>query len=675
MVYKKSSCFIGFYAFIICVLCAVAMGCVVSCGTTEQPLSAPQNVYVDDGGYLVWDSVVGANGYAVDICGELYETDSNRFDVFKLTDGIATYSMRVMAHGAGGSADSEWSCAYDYTVKDVEKWTFSPINGGNEYAISCSDKKSINGKVVVPEKGPYGKPVTKLANNAFYKCTKITGVLLPDSITSIGDSVFEFCTALKRIELSPYTKNIGYRMFAFCKSLTDVELPVSVTEIERVAFFASALESLTIPYCVEKMASSSVSYCENLIALNVDLDNVVYAGDGNCIIRKQDNVLIAGCSESVIPDYVRSIEGGAFSGCKSLQQIDIPSGIKSIGNSAFSNCKSLKEISLPEGITSIGLGMFSGCGSLQTVKLPSTLTKLNPDAFAGCKAVDSVIIDEKNPVYKVDGNCVIRKSDNVAVCGFDKSEIPEYVKIIGSGAFESREISYMAIPEGIEVIESGAFMECPYLEEVVFPSTLKKIGSAAFSDCVNLKRYRLPYGLTEIGSYAFLGCELIENPIAIPETVITVGAGAFYGDTHYICGDELRPDGFHVPTDSLDYWWDAADGNTCAGCTMGLDGCYPYVDTFTYKDCVIETETNGNSTVSTIIYSGTYVSSYIAVPYRKGYIFAGWATERGGEIKFGVTEMVGNDGKTTFKACLLRDEIRQIADGTTLYAVWSPDTE
>ena len=58
---------------------------------------------------------------------------------------------------------------------------------------------------------------------------------------------------------------------------------------------------------------------------------------------------------------------------------------------------------------------------------------------------------------------------------------------------------------------------------------------------------------------------------------------------------------------------------------------------------------------------------------RKGYTFAGWATERGGEVKLGVTEMIGNDGKTTFKVCLTRDDVKQISDGTTLYAVWSPD--
>ncbi len=407
----------------------------------------------------------------------------------------------------------------------------------------------------------------------------------------------------------------------------------------------------------------------------VSKNNVVYKDDGNCIIRSSDDALVWGCDTSVIPDYVRSIEGGAFSGCKSLQQIDIPSGIKSIGNSAFSNCKSLKEISLPEGITSIGLGMFSGCGSLQTVKLPSTLTKLNPDAFVGCKAVDSVIIDEKNPVYKVDGNCVMRITDNAVACGFENSVIPEYAEIIGSGAFAGREMSYMNIPEGIEVIESGAFMECPYLEEVVFPSTLKKIGSAAFSDCVNLKRYRLPYGLTEIGSYAFLGCELIENPIAIPETVIKVGAGAFYGGTHYICGDELRPDGFHVPTTPGDYWWDCGAGMKCAGIVMGYDGCYPYVDTFTYKKPRSQQVEENGITQTVITYSGTYVSSYIAVPYRKGYAFAGWATERDGEVKFGIVEKTNSKTGKTYFACLFSDDIKQIADGTTLYAVWSPETE
>ena len=592
-------------------------------------LPAPQNVYVTDAGYLVWDEVDGANGYVVEFDGKTYETEINSFDVFDLTNSPKTYSARVMSCGdLKYTDDSAWSNVCEYKVSGAEKWNFKLINNDSEYAVTCQDK-DISGKLLFPTVGPDGKPVTAVNGAGGVSLKNVTSIWFHHNISRIVPGV----------------------MF------------VNNAPIARLA---------------------------------VSKNNIFYKDEGNCIIRNSDDALVLGCGASAIPDHVKSIEdnafaycddlekidvpdgmqsigNGAFSGCKKLGQINIPSTVKSIGGMAFYHCKELKEISLPEGVDTIGTQTFSGCKSLQTVKLPSTLTKLNPDAFIGCAAINEVIIDENNPVFKVDGNCIMRIADNAVACGFENSVIPDYAEIIGASAFTGRKMSHLTLPEGIRVIENSAYAECPALEEVVFPSTLKMIGSAAFVKCVNLKRYRLPYGLTEIGSKAFFECKNIEVPVAIPETVTTIGGGAFYGGTFYYCGDLLYPDGWHTPAFNGDEWWNSAAGSKCAGIVMGYDGCYPYVDTFTYKKAISQTEVNGGISSTTVVYWGTYLSSYISVPYRKGYTFAGWATERGGEVKLGVTEMIGNDGKTTFKVCLTRDDVKQISDGTTLYAVWTPD--
>ena len=42
-------------------------------------------------------------------------------------------------------------------------------------------------------------PVISIENNAFYDCTALTSVTIPDSVTSIGDIAFYGCTALKTV--------------------------------------------------------------------------------------------------------------------------------------------------------------------------------------------------------------------------------------------------------------------------------------------------------------------------------------------------------------------------------------------------------------------------------------------------------------------------------------------
>ncbi len=586
-------------------------------------MSAPQNVCVTDAGYLVWDEVDGADGYVVEFDGKTYETDTNRLDVFDLTNFPKTYNARVMACGdLKNSDDSAWSDVCEYKVSIAKKWEFREIADGNEYSVACLDK-DISGKLVFPAVGPdKSKPVTAIVGSERLK-----------NITSVA--------------FHRYIKSIDLRSM-FCGN--------------------------------------------NLERVSVERDNPNYITDGNCVIRLEDNALVMACDTVDILDCVTSIEkysvynvkgrftvptgvtsinNMAFAGCRYLEYIDIPDSVKNIGMSAFSGCRSLKEISLPRGIENVDQYTFADCESLAALRLPSTLTSIKPDAFIGCTALQEIVIDEQNPVFAVDGNCIMRKADNAVVCGFESSMIPDNAEIVGSGAFAARKLTSVVIPEGVGVIESGAFSDCLELEEVVLPTTLKKLGGAAFAGCSKLKRCIIPYGLTEIGQYAFFECELIEHSITIPDTVTTVGYGAFSGETFYLCGDKIDPDGYAMSEPGKDDW--NCDGNRCAGITMKADDGYPYVDTFTYKKFVIESVTI-NGITQTSISAGNYLpQDSMQIPYRKGYTFAGWATERDGAVKFGVTERTNDKTKEKYYVCLTKADMAQVSTGDTLYAVWTPE--
>ena len=80
---------------------------------------------------------------------------------------------------------------------------------------------------------------------------------------------------------------------------------------------------------------------------------------------------------------VTSIVSSAFSGCSSLQSINIPESVTSIGSYTFGECSSLQNINIPESVTSIGNNAFYDCSSLQSITIPSSVTSIGSNAFNG----------------------------------------------------------------------------------------------------------------------------------------------------------------------------------------------------------------------------------------------------------------------------------------------------
>ena len=71
---------------------------------------------------------------------------------------------------------------------------------------------------------------------AFYGCTSLKSIEIPDSVTTIGPSAFYGCTSLQNVEISASLTTIGEYAFYGCTSLKSVYIPASVTTIEQNAF-------------------------------------------------------------------------------------------------------------------------------------------------------------------------------------------------------------------------------------------------------------------------------------------------------------------------------------------------------------------------------------------------------------------------------------------------------
>lgn len=75
-------------------------------------------------------------------------------------------------------------------------------------------------------------------------------------------------------------------------------------------------------------------------------------------------------------------------------------------------------------------------------------------------------------------------------------------KIASDGFAGCKSLAFIEMPEGIEIIDDGAFDECSKIKEICLPQSLKEIGKAAFSAC-SMKEVIIPPNVEKIGERAF----------------------------------------------------------------------------------------------------------------------------------------------------------------------------
>ena len=112
---------------------------------------------------------------------------------------------------------------------------------------------SYSGSVTIPASVTYNGvtySVTSIGGGAFFMCSGLTSVTIPNSVTSIGNYAFWGCTGLTEVTIPNSVTYIGEWAFSGCSGLTEVIIPNSVTSIGDFAF--SYCTSLTDVYCYAK---------------------------------------------------------------------------------------------------------------------------------------------------------------------------------------------------------------------------------------------------------------------------------------------------------------------------------------------------------------------------------------------------------------------------------------
>ena len=115
-----------------------------------------------------------------------------------------------------------------------------------------------SGEIIIPESITFKETeisVSGIGEEAFYECSKLTSVTIPNSVTSIGSHAFYGCSGLTSVTIPNSVTSIGEYAFGNCSGLTSVTIPNSVTSIGKGAFEGcSSLTSVTIPNSIKSIA-------------------------------------------------------------------------------------------------------------------------------------------------------------------------------------------------------------------------------------------------------------------------------------------------------------------------------------------------------------------------------------------------------------------------------------
>ena len=295
-----------------------------------------------------------------------------------------------------------------------------------------------------------------------------------EGVKVVGDDAFFYCSSLRSINIPNSVTTIGDKVFESCNSLISITIPSSVVAITNNPFYGWHGD----------LYNESKAFIYE--------DNVLFNKDKTSLIA-----YIAKDTKYIIPNCVINIGKHAFGGCKSLTSINIPNSVTTIGDEAFMECESIISIKLPNSVTSIGNYAFVNCGSLTSINIPNNITNIKDGTFCFCALKN---IEIPNSVTNI-GSCAF------AACDLTSIDIPDSVTSIGECALATcTSLTNINIPNSVKSIGDGVCLDCSSLTNINIPNSVTKIGDGAFSGCTSLTNINIPNSVKTIEKGAFYRC-------------------------------------------------------------------------------------------------------------------------------------------------------------------------
>ena len=511
------------------------------------------------------------------ICGGIVSVSAEETEQFRyriLDDGTAAISQAKLTIGDVVIPEE----IDGHKVTSIDDWVFASctdltnvtlpdcMTTIGEYAfIYCSNLESIN----IPDS------LVSIGSGAFSGCEKLSNVRIspnhpvfsfesdalinktdmtltsylgynsiayeiPAGVRQIGSLAFDN-TKLTSLIVPDSVTSTEYKAFSGMYDLEEIILPESLTSIGAMTFYADHnLTSLRIPAGVTEIGYGSFGQCGKLNTIDIDPENPVYEMRGSMLINTKENMLCFHLDQDSgsfeIPEGFKTIEANAFEASNKLQEIIVPDSVETIGEGAFMFCRNLTSVKLPKHLKTIERYTFYSCPALLSVTIPDDVDSIKEKAFLNCKNLNEVIIPASvtaidEDVFYASKNVVCKIAENSYARQFCKEhEIKYIITIPGDEPLQyeiqsdntiqitraDRALTECVIPaeiDGHKVTSIGlsAFAGCELLTKVTIPETVIVIGVHAFRYCSSLKTINIPDSVMFIVDGAFSSCTSLSN--------------------------------------------------------------------------------------------------------------------------------------------------------------------
>ena len=251
---------------------------------------------------------------------------------------------------------------------------------------------------------------TNIQSLAFANCSQLRSIDIPESVQELGFGCFAGCARLSSFDCPDALQRIMGKGFSGCTNLASIQFNESLRQIWTNAFEnCTSLGSITLPDSLEMLSPESLKGCKSIVTLSLPFigistnvpANSEWSGLGAVFgvepyegsvettqVFDPERGLVATWH---LPGTLKTVElrgnllaPGAFSGCRTLENIRLTGAPARIPDYAFAGCEGIRTISLPDSVEEIGAAAFGSCSALETVHLSAGLRTVDLIPFWQC---------------------------------------------------------------------------------------------------------------------------------------------------------------------------------------------------------------------------------------------------------------------------------------------------
>ncbi len=403
----------------------------------------------------------------------------------------------------------------------------NPFTNGN--ALICYPAKKNGSTYTIPN------GITAIARGAFAWAKSLEQVHFPKGIKTINSQAFSH-TGLKEVKLPEGIQDI-IAAFADCSQLEKAAIPTLPDDSNIWQAFENCTRLKDVGMeNLPKNFQSAFSGCASLekIQLPADLKGIVQK-EGVLFDSSMQTLLFypAGKKDKSyqVPAEVKTIGNSAFAGVQHLLNVTMNRDLQLIDECAFLNAKT-ENIYLNEGLQKINWAAFQG-SNIVNLRLPDNC-KISPALFENCTKLQSIQFPANLEEMGL----------RMAGCSSLKTlHIPQKVKKLDgscnfSGCTSLASITveqgnqYFTAVNGVLYSKSKktliAYPPAKKGKTFSVPKTVKTIGSSAFEGNRFLQKVSMKDSVTTCKELAFYGCTALRK-VRLSKNLKTIAWGSFTG--------------------------------------------------------------------------------------------------------------------------------------------------